>query len=256
MHLTDTHAHLYLSSFRNDIDKVIERAINNGITKMFLPNIDSGTIESMNKVAADYKDYCFPMIGLHPTSVNEDFEKELGIIENELLSGKYIAVGETGIDLYRDKTYKNEQIIAFEKQIRFAREFNLPIVVHARDSFSELFTTLKKYGNSGLRGVFHAFTGTIDQANYIINELNFKLGIGGIVTFKNSGLEKTVKEIALENIVLETDAPFLAPVPRRGRRNESSYLIFIAEKISQIKNVTLANVAEITTQNAHIIFGK
>jgi TatD DNase family protein len=256
MHLTDTHTHLYLSSFKNDIDKVIERAINNGVTKMFLPNIDSGTIKSMNKVAADYKDYCFPMIGLHPTSVNEDFEKELGIIENELHSGKYIAVGETGIDLYRDKTYENEQIIAFEKQISFAREFNLPIVIHARDSFNELFTILKKYRNSGLKGVFHAFTGTVDQANYIINELNFKLGIGGIVTFKNSELEKTVKVIDLENIVLETDAPFLAPVPRRGRRNESSYLIFIAEKISQIKNITLAKLAEITTQNAHIIFGK
>jgi len=256
MNLTDTHAHLYLSSFKNDIDKVIQRAINNGITKMFLPNIDSGTIKPMNKIAADYKNYCFPMIGLHPTSVNEDFEKELGIIESELVSGKYIAVGETGIDLYRDKTYINEQIIAFEKHIRFAREFNLPLVIHARDSFNELFTTLKKYRGSGLTGVFHAFTGTVDQANYIINELNFKLGIGGIVTFKNSGLEKIVKEIDLENIVLETDAPFLAPVPKRGRRNESSYLIFITEKISKIKNVKQTKVAEITTQNAHIIFGK
>jgi TatD DNase family protein len=256
MHLIDTHAHLYLSSFKNDIDKVIERAINNGIIKMFLPNIDSGTIKSMNKIAADYKEYCYPMIGLHPTSVKEDFEKELKIIENELVSGEYIAVGETGIDLYRDKTYINEQIIAFERQIRFAREFNLPLVIHARDSFDELFTTLKKYRNSGLKGVFHAFTGTVDQADYIINELNFKLGIGGIVTFKNSGLEKIVKEIDLENIVLETDSPFLAPVPYRGKRNESSYLIFIAEKISQIKNINLVKVAEITTQNAHSIFGK
>jgi len=256
MHLIDTHTHLYLPNFSNDIDKVIERAVNTGITKMFLPNIDSGTIKSMNKIAADYKDYCFPMIGLHPTSVNEDFKKELRIIENELVSGKYIAVGETGIDLYRDKTYIKEQIIAFEKQIGFAREFNLPVVIHARESFNELFATLKKYRNSGLKGVFHAFTGTVDQANYIINELNFKLGIGGIVTFKNSGLDNIVKEIDLEDIVLETDSPFLAPVPKRGKRNESSYLIFIAEKISQIKNVNQAKVAEITTQNAHTIFGK
>ena len=256
MNLIDTHTHLYLSSFKNDIDKVIERAINNGITKMFLPNIDSATIKSMNKIAADYKDYCFPMIGLHPTSVNKDFEKELRIIENELVSGKYIAVGETGIDLYRDKTYINEQIIAFERQIGFAIEFNLPVVIHARDSFSELFATLKKYTNSSLKGVFHSFTGTVDQAKYIINELNFKLGIGGIVTFKNSGLDKIVKEINLKDIVLETDSPFLAPVPKRGKRNESSYLIFVAEKISQIKNINLTKVAEITTQNAHIIFGK
>ena len=256
MHLTDTHTHLYLSGFKNDIDKVIARAVNNGITKMFLPNIDSDTIKSMNKIAADYGAYCFPMIGLHPTSVNEDFEKELRIIENEVSSGKYIAVGETGIDLYHDKTYLKEQIMAFEKQIGFALEFKLPIVIHARDSFNELFTTLKKYKNSGLRGVFHAFTGTVSQADYIINELNFKLGIGGIVTFKNSGLDKIVKEIDLRNIVLETDSPFLAPVPRRGKRNESSYLVFIAEKVSQIKNISQVKVAEITTHNAYSIFGK
>jgi TatD DNase family protein len=256
MNLTDTHTHLYLSAFNNDIDKVIGRAVNNGITKMYLPNIDSGTLESMNKVASDFKDYCFPMIGLHPTSVKEDFEKELGIIENELGRGRYIAVGETGIDLYRDKTFVKEQIIAFERQVNFAREYNLPVVIHARNSFSELFTVLKEYRNSGLKGVFHAFTGTLEQADYIINELNFKLGIGGIVTFKNSGLDKVVKEINIENIVLETDSPFLAPVPKRGRRNESSYLIYIAEKISQIKNINQTEVAEITTQNAHIIFGK
>lgn len=256
MNLIDTHTHLYLSAFKNDIDKVIERAVNNGITKMFIPNIDSGTLESMNKLAADYKDYCFPMIGLHPTSVKEDFDKELGIIENELVSGKYIAIGETGIDLYRDMTFIKEQIIAFEKQVIFAREYNLPLVIHARNSFNELFTVLKKYRNSGLKGVFHAFTGTFDQADYIIKELNFKLGIGGIVTYKNSGLDKVVKEINLEDIVLETDSPFLTPVPKRGRRNESSYLIYIAEKISQIKNINQSEIAEITTQNAHVIFSR
>ena len=256
MHLTDTHTHLYLSSFKNDIDKVITRAANNGAIKMFLPNIDSDTIKSMNKIAADHGDYCFPMIGLHPTSVNGDFKKELIIVENEVASGNYIAVGETGIDLYHDKTYLKEQIMAFEKQIGFALEFKLPIVIHARDSINELFATLKKYKNSGLKGVFHAFTGTVSQADYIINELNFKLGIGGIVTFKNSGLDKVVKEIDLKHIVLETDSPFLTPVPRRGKRNESSYLVFIAEKVSQIKNINQVKVAEITTYNAYSIFGK
>ena len=256
MHLTDTHTHLYLSSFKNDIDKVIARAVNNGIIKMFLPNIDSNTIKPMNKIVADYEGYCFPMIGLHPTSVNGDFEKELIIIENEVASGNYIAVGETGIDLYHDKTYLKEQIMAFEKQIGCALEFKLPIVIHARDSYNELFVTLKKYKNSGLKGVFHAFTGTVSQADYIINELNFKLGIGGIVTFKNSGLDKVVKEIDLRHIVLETDSPFLAPVPRRGKRNESSYLVFIAEKVSQIKNMNQVEVAEITRHNAYGIFGK
>ncbi|UCH14175.1 MAG: TatD family hydrolase [Bacteroidales bacterium] len=256
MHLIDTHTHLYLSSFKNDIDKVIARAVDNGVTKMFLPNIDSGTINSMNKIADDYTEYCFPMIGLHPTSVNGDFEKELRIIESEVSSGKYIAVGETGIDLYHDKTYLKEQLKAFERQIRFALEFNLPVIIHARDSFNELFETLKKYKNSGLKGVFHAFTGTVSQADYIINELNFMLGIGGIVTFKNSGLDRVVKEIDLSHIVLETDSPFLAPVPRRGKRNESSYLVFIAEKISQIMNINQDEVAEITTNNAYSIFGK
>lgn len=256
MNLTDTHTHLYLSAFKNDIDKVIERAVNNGITRMFLPNIDSGTLEPMNELASGYRDYCFPMAGLHPTSVKEDFEKELGIIENELGSGKYIAVGETGIDLYRDKTFEKEQITAFKKHVGFARKFNLPIVIHARNSFNELFKVLQEYRNSGLKGVFHAFTGTLGQADYIINELNFKLGIGGIVTFKNSGLDRIVKEANLEDIVLETDSPFLTPVPKRGRRNESSYLIYIAEKISQIKNINPTEVAEITTQNALDIFGR
>ncbi len=256
MNLTDTHTHLYLSAFRNDIEKVIERAVDNGVTKMFLPNIDSGTIKSMNKIVADNRDYCLQMIGLHPTSVKEDFEKELIIIENELVSGRYVAVGETGIDLYRDKTHLKEQIIAFERHIGYALEFNLPIVIHARDSFSELFEILEKYRNSGLRGIFHAFTGNMEQAEHITGELNFKLGIGGIVTFKNSGLDMIIREIDLEHIVLETDSPFLAPVPHRGRRNESSYLIYIAEKISQIKNINLIKVAEITTQNADFIFGR
>jgi len=255
MHLTDTHTHLYLSDFTSDIDKVIERAISNGITKMLLPNIDSRSIKVMNNLAADYEDFVFQMIGLHPGSVKEDFKKELKIVEEELIKGKYIAVGETGIDLYREKKYIKEQLLAFERQLKLAKEYDLPIVIHARNSFTEIFKTLEKFKKSGLRGVFHAFTGTIDQAEYIINRFNFKLGIGGIVTFKNSGLDKVVGGIDLEHIVLETDSPFLAPVPWRGRRNESGYLIYIAEKIAQIKNISQVKVAEITTQNAFDIFG-
>ena len=255
MNLTDTHTHLYLSDFSNDIDKVIERAINNGIAKMFLPNIDSKSISPMNSLAAKYKDNCFQMMGVHPGSIKEDFKKELKIVEEELAKGHYIAVGETGIDLYWEKKYIKEQLFAFETQVRLAKEFGLPLVIHARNSFAEIFAILEKFKNSGLRGVFHAYTGTIDQAYYIINEFNFKLGIGGIVTFKNSGLDKVVREIDLGHIVLETDSPFLAPVPWRGKRNESGYLIFIAEKIAQIKNISQVKVAEITTQNAFDIFG-
>jgi TatD DNase family protein len=255
MHLTDTHTHLYLSDFKNDIGKVIERAINNGITRMFLPNIDSKSIKPMNKLASDYKDCIFQMMGVHPGSINEDFKKELKIVEDELAKGHYIAVGETGIDLYREKKYIKEQLYAFEKQLKLAKEYGLPVVIHARNSFTEIFKTLEKFKNSGLRGVFHAFTGTIEQAEYIINRFNFKLGIGGIVTFKNSGLDKVVSEVDLEHIVLETDSPFLAPVPWRGRRNESGYLVYIAGKIAEIKNMSQLKVAEITTQNAFDIFG-
>jgi TatD DNase family protein len=255
MHLTDTHTHLYLPNFSNDIDKVIERAVNTGITKMFLPNIDIESISSIKKLTSAYPENCFPMMGLHPASVDGNFENDMKLIEDELITGKYYAVGETGIDLYWDKKYKNEQIISFQRQIELSREHKLPLIIHARESFNEIFTVLKDYKNSGIKGIFHAFTGTVDQANHIINEFGFKLGIGGIVTFKNSGLDKVVKDINIEHIVLETDSPFLAPVPRRGRRNESSYLFYIAEKIAGIYKLNPDKVAEITTQNAKDIFG-
>ena len=255
MLLTDTHTHLYLPAFNNDIDKVIERAIDKGITKMFLPNIDKDSIKPIKNLVSKYPESCFPMIGLHPTSVEEKFENDLKLIEDELSSGEYYGIAETGIDLYWDKKFKNQQIIAFKKQIELAKEFNLPVIIHARESFDEIFTAMQKYKNSGIRGIFHAFTGTIDQAEFIINEFGFKLGIGGIVTFKNSGLDKVVKEIKLNHIVLETDSPFLAPAPNRGRRNESSYLIYVAEKIAEINKINPIKVAEITSQNAHEIFG-
>jgi TatD DNase family protein len=255
MQLTDTHTHLYLPSFDNDIDKVIERAVDKGITKMFLPNIDRESIKSIKKLALKYPDNCIPMMGLHPTSVDGNFHDDIKLVEDELNSGKYYAVGETGIDLYWDKKYKNEQIASFQKQIELSLEHKLPVIIHARESFKEIFKAMQKYKDSGIKGIFHAFTGTVEQAGYIINELGFKIGIGGIVTFKNSGLDKTVKEINIENIVLETDSPFLAPVPRRGRRNESSYLVYIAEKVAEIYKINPVKVAEITTENAQEIFG-
>jgi TatD DNase family protein len=255
MHLIDTHTHLYLSDFRDDIDKVVGRAIDSGITKMLLPNIDSKTIKNMNKLAARYKDNIYPMMGVHPGSIREDFKQELKTAEDELARGYYIAVGETGIDLYREKKYIKEQLFAFERQLKLAIEFDLPVVIHARNSFTEIFASLDKFKNSGLRGVFHAFTGNIDQARHIINSYNFKLGIGGIVTFKNSGLDRVVSEIDLGHIVLETDSPFLAPVPFRGKRNESGYLVYITDKIAEIKYISQLMVAEITTRNASDIFG-
>jgi TatD DNase family protein len=255
MHFIDTHTHLYLSDFRDDIDKVIGRAIDNGVTKMLLPNIDSKTIKNMNDLAARYKDNVYQMMAVHPGSIKEDFKQELKIVEDELARGHYIAVGETGIDLYREKKYIKEQLFAFERQLELAVEFNLPVVIHARNSFSEIFTSLDKFKNSGLKGVFHAFTGNVDQARHIINSFNFKLGIGGIVTFKNSGLDRVISEIDLAHIVLETDSPFLAPVPFRGKRNESGYLVYIAGKVAEIKNISQLKVAEVTTRNATDIFG-
>jgi TatD DNase family protein len=255
MQLTDTHTHLYLPDFSDDIDKVIGRAIDGGVTKMLLPNIDSKTIKAMNSLAARYKDNIYQMMAVHPGSIREDFEQELKIVEDELARGCYVAVGETGIDLYWEKKYIKEQMLAFERQIRLAIEFNLPVVIHARNSFAEIFTSLDKFKNSGLRGVFHAFTGNIDQARHIIDNFNFKLGIGGIVTFKNSGLDRVVSEIDIEHIVLETDSPFLAPVPFRGKRNESGYLVYIAGKVAEIKSLGQLKVAEVTTRNAEDIFG-
>ncbi len=255
MHLVDTHTHLYLPDFNNDIDEVIERAVGKGITKMFLPNIDRESIKSIKKLSAAYPENCFPMMGLHPGSTGDDFKENMKLIENELNTGKYYALGETGIDLYREKKFRNEQIACFKMHIELSIEHKLPVIIHARESFDEIFTVMKKYKAFGIKGIFHAFTGTIEQARYIINEFGFRLGIGGIVTFKNSGLDKVVQEINIEHIVLETDSPFLAPVPMRGKRNESSYLVYIAEKIAEIHKLDPARVAEITTKNAEDIFG-
>ena len=227
MILTDTHTHLYLKDFDNDRKQIIENAIKKGVKYMFLPNIDNISIKSMLNICKDFPKNCFPMIGLHPSCVKENFKKELKNIDILLKEKKYnfFAIGETGMDLYRDKTFAKLQEIAFKHQIDLALKYKLPVVIHSRNSFDKIFKIIKNFNNSNLKGIFHCFTGTIAQANKV-TELGFKLGIGGIITFKNSDLDNTIRYVDLKNIVLETDSPYLAPMPYRGKRNESSYFSY------------------------------
>jgi len=249
----DTHTHIFSQQFDNDIDEAVLRAKEAGLDMLLLPNIDVESIEPMNKLCEKYPDYCFPMMGIHPTSVEKDFSKQLLIVERELAKGKYCAVGEIGIDLYWDKTLVEEQKLAFASQIDMALKYNLPIVIHARDSFNEIFEVLDNYKGRDLKGVFHSFTGTAEQALKAIS-LGFYIGINGIVTFKNSGLDKIIPRIDINRIILETDAPYLAPVPYRGKRNESCYLPLIGSKISDILEINEKKVAEITSNNARKLF--
>jgi len=251
--LIDTHTHIYLKEFNDDRNAVIEKCMSNGINKLLLPNIDTSTIESLHSTCEKYS-CCKPMMGLHPCSVKEDFEKELNSIKTYLYNGNYIAIGEIGIDLYWDKTTLTIQKKAFEEQINWAKELHLPIVIHARDSYEEIFEVLDKIHDSSLFGVFHCFTGSLKQAKKIIDYGNFKMGIGGVVTFKNGGLDKTLQNIELKHLMLETDSPYLSPSPYRGKRNESTHLKLIAEKLAIIYNCTFEEIAEITTRNAKMLF--
>lgn len=255
MQLIDTHTHLYSEQFDNDRDQMIERAIAKGIEKFFLPNIDGSSIEGMNALTNQFPGNCYAMIGLHPCSVDSNYEKELELIEKELSSqNHYVGIGEIGIDLYWEKAFLKEQEIAFRQQILWAKEKELPIAIHCREAFDEILHILDELNDDRLSGIFHCFTGTYDQAQHILNYGNFKLGIGGVVTFKNAGLDKVVQQLSLEDLVLETDAPYLAPSPYRGKRNESSYLIEVAEKVSELKEMPLEEVAEITSNNALSLF--
>ncbi|MBN2611364.1 MAG: TatD family hydrolase [Bacteroidales bacterium] len=254
MKLIDTHAHLYLDNFDADRDTVVKNALNAGIEKIVLPNIDSGSVNDLKKICLSHPGFFLPLMGLHPTSVKDDFINELKIVETELKTQKYYGIGETGIDLYWDKTYTENQVKAFSKQIELALEYKLPIIIHARESFDLIFKVLDNYKSFGLKGIFHAFTGTENHADKITGDYGFLLGIGGIVTFKNAGLQQVLKNVSLQNLVLETDSPFLAPVPFRGKRNESAYLVHIAEKIAEIKQCSIEEVAAVTTHNAETIF--
>lgn len=255
MSLVDTHAHLYMEEFSSDIDDVIKRAIDNGVEKFFLPNVDSLTIDYMLGLAEKYPKHCFPMIGLHPCSVKEDYKDELLIAKDCLERLKFYAIGEIGIDLHWDKTFFHNQQKAFREQIEWAKEYKLPVVIHMRNSFNETFEIVNEMNDSSLKGIFHCFAGTLEEAEKIISLGGFKLGIGGVVTYKNSGLGNVLPLIGLEHLVLETDAPYLAPIPQRGKRNESANIKLIAEKVAEIKGVSFENVAETTTKNSKEIFG-
>ena len=250
----DSHSHIYSEEFSTDRAEVIARAVKAGVNKIILPNIDSSTIKSMLDLADSSPQLFIPLIGLHPTSVKEDFRKELQIMEYWFDKRKFSGIGEIGIDLYWDKTFINEQIEAFRIQIGWAKKMRIPIVIHVRDSFQEVFEVLQQEKAESLSGVFHSFTGNTDQAAQVV-DLGFKIGIGGIVTFKNSGLGAVVQQIDLQHILLETDSPWLAPVPHRGRRNESAFITAIAAKIALLHETSIEEVARITTQNAQQLFG-
>lgn len=252
--LIDTHTHLYSSQFDQDREDVIQQCIKNGVDKFLLPNIDKSSIQGMLALQNKFPLNCFAMMGLHPCSVDQNWEQELEEINTLLQQERIIAIGEIGIDLYWDKTYVAQQKEAFTRQISWAKEMNLPIVIHARDSFSEIYSVLDQVNDERLKGVFHCFTGSAEDVSKIQSYGGFKFGIGGVVTFKKSGLDEVVKNIPIEEILLETDAPYLAPTPHRGKRNESSYLPIIASKLSDIFEISEQEVARITSQNAVELF--
>lgn len=257
MFLTDTHSHIYSDAFVEDREEMIERAFDAGVQRIYMPNIDSSSVQSMKQVNQNYPENCLMMMGLHPCSVDQNVESELQQIERFLNDGsRYYAVGEIGIDLYWDKSHLAEQEMAFRKQIGWAKERGLPIVIHCRDAFEEILKIMDEENDDSLRGIFHCFTGTIEQAQHIIAYKGFKLGIGGVVTFKNSGLDKVVEQLSMQDLVLETDAPYLAPVPYRGKRNEAVYLIEVASKLSALFGLSMEEIAHISTANATDVFGE
>ena len=254
MIITDTHTHLYSEAFDGDRDEVIKKAIENGVERFFIPAIDSTYTQAMLDLEKAYPDNVFLMMGLHPTHVKENYLNELEHLKEMLSSHKFYAVGEIGIDLYWDKTYLPQQKDAFTQQIKLAKQHKLPIVIHCRDAFDEIFEILEQEKGDDLFGIFHCFTGTLEQAQRAIS-YNMKLGIGGVVTFKNGKIDTFLEKIDIKHIVLETDSPYLAPVPYRGKRNESGYVIKVLEKLSYIYGITSEEIAEITTENSKAVFG-
>ena len=254
--LVDSHSHLFLEEFADDLPQVMQRAREAGVTHIFMPNIDSTTIESLLSVCAAYKEFCFPMIGLHPTSVNKNYKKELDIVAGQLASSNgYVAIGEIGLDLYWDKTFLREQLLAFEKQVEWALEYHLPIVIHTREAFDYIYKVLQPYKETGLTGIFHSFTGTSEEAAKLLDFPGFMIGINGVVNFKKSQLPEVLKDVPLAHIVLETDSPYLTPVPNRGKRNESARLKDTLIKVAEIYRESPEVVAEATSENALKVFG-
>lgn len=252
--LTDTHTHLYSEEFSEDRDEMIQRALAVGVKRFFIPAIDSSYVPSMYELEANYPENVFLMCGLHPTYTKENYLEELAFVEKQLQERKFYAIGEIGIDLYWDKTFLKEQQEAFRRQIGWAKQYKLPIVIHCREAFDEVFEILEEQKSDDLFGIFHCFTGDFGQAQRAIS-LNMKLGIGGVVTFKNGKIDQYLNQIDLKHIVLETDSPYLAPIPFRGRRNESAYVLNVAQKLADLYGKSVEEIAEITTQNSKEVFG-
>lgn len=254
--LIDTHSHLFLDDFSEDFPQVMERAKQAGVTSVFMPNIDSTTIEPLLSVCAAYPGYCFPMIGLHPTSVNESYKEELDVVRKWLeTSTQFVALGEIGLDFYWDKTFEKEQLAVFEQQIEWALEYSLPVVIHSRDAFDAIYKVMERYKGTALTGIFHSFTGTAEEAARLLEFRGFMLGINGVVTFKKSTLPEALLSVPLERIVLETDSPYLTPAPNRGKRNESAYVKDTMLKVAALYAMAPEQVSEVTSQNALKVFG-
>ncbi len=253
MQLIDTHTHIYLPEFNGDRDEVINRSVECGVIKLFMPNIDLHSVNTMLSVERRYPGICYPMIGLHPTSVKDDYSYQLDKLELLLTEHRFIAIGEIGIDLYWDKTRLREQITAFRQQVGLAIRYGLPVVIHSRDSFPEVFKALEEFHGENLKGVFHAFSGNSEDAERAL-KMGFMIGIGGMITFKNSGLDKIVKEIGPDRLILETDSPYLAPSPHRGKRNESSYLCLINRTLAGILDMSEEQTASLTFNNSIALF--
>ena len=254
--LIDTHSHLFVEEFTEDLPLVMERAQKAGVSYIFMPNIDSTTIDAMLSVCRDYPGFCYPMIGLHPTSVNESYEQELAIVHKYLsTSREFVAIGEIGLDLYWDKTFLKEQILVFEKQIEWALEYGLPIVIHSREAFEYIYKVMEPYKNTSLTGIFHSFTGNAEEAARLLEFGGFMFGINGVVTFKKSSLPDTLLTVPLERIVLETDSPYLTPAPNRGKRNESANVHDTFLKLVEIYRTTPEHLSQATSENALKVFG-
>ncbi|VAW13190.1 Uncharacterized metal-dependent hydrolase YcfH [hydrothermal vent metagenome] len=251
--LIDSHSHIYLEDFDDDLDEVIQRSKNAGVGKIILPNIDTGTIKRLLAVSKMYHGICYPLIGLHPTSVDAGYKKKLGEMEAWLEKEGFYGIGEVGIDLYWDKSCQKEQEDAFMYQLRIAKNKNLPVVIHVRNSFAEVYNILEKEQDGRLKGIFHCFTGNVSEAKKIIG-LGFKLGVGGVVTFKNSNLREVLQQIDVCHLVLETDSPYLAPVPFRGKRNESAYLKLVADKVAEVYSLPPGEIARVTSGNVKSLF--
>lgn len=255
MVLADTHTHLYSKQFTHDRTEAVERAIHAGVKHLFLPNIDLDSIEGMHQLSGLFPNHCFPMMGLHPCSVKENYLEVLEKMKTLLNTNKYYGIGETGIDLYWDKTFIEQQKQSFKIQIQWAKEYQLPLIIHCRNAFNEILEIIDELDDENLKGIFHCFNGNTEQAAHILKYHNFLLGIGGVLTYKNSGLDEVIKNIPLEKIVLETDSPYLAPAPHRGKRNEPAYITEVAKKMAEIFAVPYKEIAEKTSRNALNIFG-